>query len=79
MNRYTIKTMGVRVVDNGEDNQSPQQFEFTEPQWSTAQLLIRCYAKYGDRIAGIKFLSHQFDLTIHQARVLYDAASEHNF
>ena len=77
MNRYIVKTMGVRIVDSGEDNQSPQEFEFSEPQWSTAQLLVRCYAKYGDRVAGIKFLSHQFDLTVAEARVLYDAALEH--
>ena len=78
MNRYTIKTTGVCIVDNEAEGQSPQQFEFTDAQWSTAQLLVRCYAKYGDRVAGIKFLSHQFDLTIQQARILYDAALEHN-
>ena len=81
MNRYIVKTMGVKIVDSApltlEDNQSSQEFEFSEPQWSTAQLLVRCYAKYGDRVAGIKFLSHQFDLTIAEARVLYDAALEH--
>lgn len=71
------QTTGVCIVDNEAEGQSPQEFEFSEPQWSTAQLLVRCYAKYGDRVAGIKFLSHRFDLTIAEARVLYDAALEH--
>ena len=74
MKRYAVKTTNVRIVDTQEDN---NEVEFTEAQWSTAQLLVRCYAKYGDRVAGIKFLSHQFDLTIAEARVLYDAALEH--
>lgn len=75
MNRYKVKSMAVRIVDT----ESNREFEFSECQWNTAQLLARCYAKYADRVAGIKFLSNQFEnqLNIEIARVLYDAAVEH--
>ena len=58
------------------DNQTGDQAQFTESQWTTAQILTTTHPSATARTANATFLAQLFDIPSRSAELLFEANAE---